>query len=153
MTNIRLATIHDLDALVQIEEASFAPDKYHLQTRQQYRHLLTRGNCDILLALDDQTPSGMLSIFYRKGANWGRMYSIAVKPEFQKGRIGKDLYLAFEKRLHEKKLRYALLEIRADNQRHLDRYLGLGYKEVRRAADYYPNGSACIKLKKDLHGS
>lgn len=150
MTTIRIASIQDLDALVDIEEAAFPPEKYHVQTRAQYRHLLTKGNCEILLAEEKGIPTGMLSIFYRKGANWGRMYSIAVKPEFQKGTIGKDLYAAFEKRLKEKKLKYALLEIRADNSRHFDRYINLGYKEARRVADYYPDGASCIKLKKAL---
>lgn len=152
MTAIKIATIKDLDALVEIEEASFDPAKYHVQTRSQYRHLLTKGNCEILLAHDGKTATGMLSIFYRKGANWGRMYSIAVKPEFQKGTIGKDLYNSYEKRLKDKKIRYALLEIRADNHHHLNRYLNLGYKEVRRVPDYYADGAPCIKLKKDLHG-
>jgi hypothetical protein len=42
------------------------------------------------------------------------------------------------------------MEIRADNRKLLDRYLGLGYSRYRDVADYYPDGSGCIKLKRNL---
>lgn len=145
---IRPATIHDIDALCALEQRAFSADKYHLMKRAQYRHLLTKGNADLIVALDGEKLCGMVMLLYRAGGKMARMYSIAVDPDYQGGEVGKKLFEAAQGQVSEKGLQGMIIEIRTDNQRHLERYQKHGYKIDRQVADYYPDGSPCYKLKK-----
>ena len=147
---IRLATLEDLPALWGMEQHCFDERIYHRTSRRQYRYLLQHGNADILIACTHKQVIGAAVIFYRKNSKAGRLYSIAVLPEYQGGEIGKALFEAYEKRLIEKNLALALLEIRADNHKHKERYLAQGYQLIKTLPDYYPDGSSALKLRKKL---
>lgn len=148
MTTIRPAIINDATALAALEQDAFDPDFYHLMRKSQFSRLIKKGNADILVAEDNGKLVGMVIILYRRLSKLGRMYSIAVHPDFQGRDIGRRLFEAMENRLKEKQLRGALLEIRADNTDHLERYQNLGYLLIRILPDYYPDGCSGLKLEK-----
>ncbi|MCB1652011.1 MAG: GNAT family N-acetyltransferase [Alphaproteobacteria bacterium] len=145
---IRRAQTSDISDLTRIETRTFDPEKYHLTSRANLRHLLNKGNAELWLAFKDKTPCGMTILLFRKNMSWGRLYSIAVLPEFQGGDIGKKLFEHAENTIKAKKLRGMILEIRADNTRHKERYLKRGYTLWGQTPNYYPDGAPCIKLKK-----
>lgn len=148
MPNIRLATIDDAAALAALEQKAFDPDFFHLMSKSQFSRLIKKGNADILVAEEDQRLIGVVVILYRKRSKLGRMYSIAVHPDFQGRDVGKSLFEAMENRLKEKDMRGALLEIRADNTDHLARYQKQGYRLTRIMPEYYPDGCAGLKLER-----
>lgn len=148
LSPIRLANEQDAAALAALEARAFDPAYYHLMSSNQYRHLLTKGNADILVTERNGMLCGALILLYRANSAFGRMYSIAVDPDFQGGEVGKALFEAMEAHVREKGMRGVLLEIRDDNIRHYERYIRLGYAENGRVADYYPDGHGCIKMKK-----
>ena len=47
---VRLADIRDIDGICRVEDTAFDTAKYHTSSRASFRHLLTRGNADILVA-------------------------------------------------------------------------------------------------------
>lgn len=146
--NIRTAKPEDTNALYEIETACFNPDQYHQTHKRQIRYLLTKGNADILLLEDKTGICGYSIILYKKRSTLGRLYSIAVKPELQGGEIGKKIFDASENAVKKRGLKGMILEIREDNNRHLERYLKLGYTQFGKAPDYYPDRASCLKLKK-----
>ncbi|QDU81253.1 ribosomal-protein-alanine N-acetyltransferase [Polystyrenella longa] len=148
---LRAARINDLDDLLQIESESFSTESYPLTSRRQFRYLLTKAkNVELFVACLDKNVVGYGLLFFRKNSFWGRLYSISVRPEYQGGAVGKQLFERAEQRIRKRKQKGMLLEIRADNQKHLKRYLGLGYQLIDTIPDYYPDGSAALKLRKEL---
>lgn len=147
---IRRATRNDLSAIGELERRAFDLRIYPLTSPRQYRYLLDKGNADILVVESEGTVCGAAVILYRRSAHYGRLYSIAVAPEFQGGTIGKALFEAVEATIRRKGLKGVLLEIRSDNHRHYQRYLSIGYQEIRRLPEYYPDGGDGIKLRKDF---
>lgn len=145
---LRQAGLADLDALCAVEKESFDPLHYPLTTRRQFRYLLSKGNCEIWVAVRQDKICGMVVLFFRKNTYVGRLYSIVVHPDFQGGLIGKALFEASEAVIKAKGLKGMVLEIRGDNARHLVRYQKLGYVAVDILPDYYPDGMAAIKLRK-----
>ncbi len=148
--SIRLANKQDAAALAALEVRAFDTARYHLMNRAQYRRLLTKGNADVLVAEQGGAICGALVILYRRISYFGRMYSIAVDPDFQGGDVGKSLFDTMERMVNEKGLKGVILEIRDDNKAHFERYARLGYTENGRVSDYYPDGRGCIKMKKEF---
>ena len=140
----------DLDRLVAIEAAAFDPADYLLMTRRQFAAHITNPKATILVARDPaHGPVGYALCFRRRGTRYLRLYSLAVDPAFQGGRVGAELFQAVEAAAKRARLGVQL-EIRADNRKLLERYLGLGYGRYRDVPDYYPDGAPCIKLKKNF---
>lgn len=145
---LRLASVKDLDALVDLEGRCFDSSLYHQTPRRQFRYLIQKGNAEIWLSQKNGTICGSIILFFRKNSRFGRLYSINVLPEYRGGDIGKILFQKAEERSKKKAGSGMLLEIREDNLSHLERYKRIGYKIVGRVGDYYPDNAACIKLKK-----
>lgn len=150
---IRLASLSDLNGLCKVEAESFDTTKYHTSSRRQFRHLLTKGQADILVAVNGDDVVGSAVIFYRSTSRFGRFYSLAVRPDFQGGSIGKDLFAAVEKRIKDKGLSGILLEIRGDNAKLLERYIALGYVRTGSLPAYYADGCDGIKMRKTFSGT
>lgn len=147
---IRRAHSRDVSTLQTIEMQAFDAAKYDLTSGRQFRYLVSKGNAEIWLACEKDKVLGYITMLYRKNSHFGRLYSIAVLPEYQGKTVGKALFEHAEKTVLKHKAKGMLLEIREDNTRALNRYLGLGYNVTGRVADYYPDHSACVKMKKVL---
>lgn len=147
---IRQALVSDVDALCILERNVFDVTRFHLVSKRQFRYLLTKGNAEIWVADDDGSILGAAILFFRKNYAYGRLYSIAVDPSAQGGNVGRALFEAVENRVVAKGLKGMAQEVRADNERLLQRYLKIGYTVYGEEADYYPDGASCIKLRRDL---
>jgi len=145
---IRNATLADLDTLTQLERIVFDPNKYPISSRRNFEHLLKYGKAVVLVAEDQNIIRGMAVLLFRKTSKFGRLYSIGVDPAYQGGEFGKALFSSAEYLVKEQGLIGMVLEIRADNVKHRDRYVSSGYKIIEKLQDYYPDGSSGLKLKK-----
>ena len=144
------ARMADLDRLVAIEGAAFDPALYVWMTRRQFAAHLASPRALILVARDPAAGIvGYALCFRRRGTGYLRLYSLAVDPAFQGGRVGAELFKSVEDAARREGLGVQL-EIRADNGKLLDRYLGLCYVRYRDVAEYYPDGAGCIKLKREM---
>lgn len=148
MPNIRLANKDDIAQLVALEKNAFDPSQYHLTSRRQFHHLVTKANAQIWVFEIDSTIAGAAVLLYRRGSGYIRFYSLCVDPQFQGHNVGKELFVFCENLVSEKAMAGMLLEVRADNTKLLQRYENIGYSRVRSVADYYPDHMACIKMKK-----
>lgn len=148
MVMIRKASIDDVEVIDAIEKKVFDTACYDLTSKMQYRYLLTKGNAEIWLAEHCGTICGAIVLFFKRNSAWGRLYSIAVLPEFQGKEIGKNLFEQAEHRIKQRRLKGMTLEVRKDNRKHIERYTKLGYQPYYEVVDYYPDGESCLKMKK-----
>lgn len=151
---LRQATLDDLDRLLAIEQQAFPADLFHQISRRQYRYLLTRARAEIWLAAlqgsADPLACGASILLFRKGADFARLYSIAVLPSGQGQGVGSALMAQAEDRARDRGLSALCQEVRADNQALIDRHRRNGYRPYGQTPAYYPDGTACLKLIKDL---
>ena len=82
---IRLATEHDLAALVRLEEAAFAKDRF---TKEQIDYLLTASRATTFIIEDRSTTLGAACVLWRKSQRGARLYNIAVNPAYRGKGIG-----------------------------------------------------------------
>jgi ribosomal protein S18 acetylase RimI-like enzyme len=145
------ASLADVDGLFAVEQAAFDPRLYTLMTKRQFsRHIGSRTAVFLVARGSAGEPIGYALGFLKENTGYLRLYSLAVDPAHQGGRVGAELFGATEAAARSRGLKGVQLEIREDNARLHERYLRLGYHEYRRVPDYYPDGAACIKLKRDL---
>jgi [ribosomal protein S18]-alanine N-acetyltransferase len=142
------ATLEHLDQLVNLENDAFDTARYHILSRRSFRNLLTKGNADIYIAVQNSNISGAIIILYRKGSRFGRLYSLAVHHQFRGGGIGRTLFNHAEAVIRKKGLAGLLLETRSDNRKLLDFYLSTGCETIGELDHYYPDGLSAVKLKK-----
>ena len=148
---IEPAVPEDLDRLVAIETAAFDPALYTPMSRRQFRKHIGSERAILLVARDEAGMAvGYALGFASRASRYVRFYSLAVDPATQGGRVGAELFPALEEAARRRGSRGVQCEIRADNDKLLGRYTGLGYVPYRRVADYYPDGETCIKMKRDF---
>jgi ribosomal protein S18 acetylase RimI-like enzyme len=95
--------------------------------------------------------AGDIILFWRKGSNTARIYSIVVDPEFQKGGFGSLLLDAAEKLAGQRRCRRLVLEVRETNTRAIAFYRRKGYRPFGTLPGYYPDGTAALRFEKILN--
>jgi ribosomal protein S18 acetylase RimI-like enzyme len=143
---LRSAELADLDALLSLEQ-TFPGDRLG---RASFRHLLSRGNADVILAEGGGRVLGDAVVLYRRGFHSARLYSLAVA-EAARGRgVGRMLLSEAEERARARGCVSLRLEVREDNAAALRLYERAGFEVVGRTAEYYEDGSAALRLRKRL---
>lgn len=144
---IRRASLDDVAALVEIENASFAGDRLD---RRRFRYLLAHAHGALLVDAMGDGVRGYVLLLFRANATIARLYSIATHP----GHLGRGVATALvdaaerQARLHGHAC--LRLEIRADNAASLALFRARGYREFGRHAAYYHDGMDALRLQKRL---
>lgn len=152
---IRPATPEDAVPLAAIEAAAFDPARYDgmLMNARTFRRHAAGANA-LLVAEDLARPGhpvcGYALGFVKRGSPYVRFVSLAILPEHGGKGAGRLLFEAIEDFARQHRYRGVRLEIREDNTRLLDRYLGIGYSVFETVPDYYPDGAAAIRMVKDV---
>ena len=94
MMQIRPAALADIDALFQLELASFASDRL---SRRQFRYMLTRAHAQTLIAEADTGLLGYVLVLFSRATSVARLYSIAVAGQARGQGVGRALVTAAEK--------------------------------------------------------
>jgi len=141
----------DISELLHLEQTCFDPKFYSsLLTQSAIQHLIGRGNGIILLSKQEDRLTGYVQIMFRRNFSAGRLYSLAVHPDFQGKSVAKRLVKSMEQTCKALGADTVLLEIRENNQSQRYCYEKLGYLPYRRVTDYYPDGCAAIKMKRKI---
>jgi ribosomal protein S18 acetylase RimI-like enzyme len=144
---IRRAVAVDLPALIALERRAFATD--HLSPRQ-YRHHLTNPGACVLAAVDAGGLLGKAVVFFRKGSDSARLYSIAVDDAARGRGIGEALLRAVERAARERGSVRLRLEVRQDNPGAIRLYERLGYRRFGAYAGFYEDGADAWRYEKTL---
>ncbi|HEY2397261.1 MAG TPA: GNAT family N-acetyltransferase [Rudaea sp.] len=144
---IRRALPADLDALVALERAAFTTD--HLSLRQYQRHLRS-GSAAVLAAVDESELLGKAVVFFHRGSDIGRLYSIAVADAARGRGLGEALLMAAERTAYRHGARRMRLEVRQDNAAAIRLYERMGYRRFGAYAGFYEDSADAWRYEKGL---
>ncbi|HEX7815804.1 N-acetyltransferase [Dyella sp.] len=148
---VRRAELSDLDDLVALEDATFDSDRL---SRAQYRRHLDSDSALVLVAsANHRRFLGTAVVFFRKGTQVARLYSIASKPEARGKGVGSALIEAAEDAARARHCHALRLEVRTDNDNAIRLYQRLGYREIGRYERYYQDGMAALRFERMLVGT
>ena len=144
----RHASLDDLDALVALEEASFSGDK---MSRRSWRHAVTSSTIAVLVApLPDGQLGGCAVLFFRRGSDEGRIYSIAVAAAARGRGLGRLLVQAGEDAARRRDCTSLRAEIRVDNAASRALFAAAGYAEFGLKTAYYEDGQDAVLVRRKL---
>ena len=156
---IRRATAADVPDLVRLERRAFDPRLYTPMSPARFRANVASPTCEAFVFVEEEgRPNAGAVLGYslglrRRGGDWLRFYSLAVDASAKGRGIGEALFHHFEENARALGLSTVLLEIREDNAFLRERYTRYGYEIYRRVEAYYPDGCACLKMRRRLAGT
>lgn len=143
MTPFRRALLSDLDRLVALEEASFAPS--HQEPRSVLRRAVKSSAQEVWIR-----ETGDAALFLRHYPRSLRIVSIAVHPEAQGRSYGRALLdLTFD-RAKDLGRAQVILEAETSNPSLVAWYERHGFVRLRRLPDYYGAGDHAWKMARWL---
>lgn len=145
--HIRRATIDDLAELVVLENSSFAIER--MSERQLRRHLESL-TAEILVATRERRVVGAAVVFFRRGSDIARLYSIAVAAGERGNGLGEALLMRVAHSARRRGDRRLRLEVRSDNQAAQRLYERLGYRHFGSHSGYYEDGHDAFRYEKRL---
>jgi [ribosomal protein S18]-alanine N-acetyltransferase len=144
---IRRATLADLDALVELEQAAFMTDRL---SRRQYRRHLQGASAVVLAAADGPGLIGSAVVFFRHNSAVARLYSIAVADAARGRGIARALLAAAEKAARRRSAGHLRLEVRRDNAAAIRLYERRGYSLFGTLRRFYEDGADAWRYEKPL---
>ena len=149
---VRAARLDDLDALVALENATFATDRAE---RRAIRHAIRSPSMTVLVALLDEGEGacvlvGAATLEFRRNSRIARLSSIAVASSRIGLGLGGRLLTAVEDEARRHGCTRLRLEVRADNGAGLRLYERRGYKRFDIREDYYEDGMEAWRYERVL---
>jgi ribosomal protein S18 acetylase RimI-like enzyme len=144
---LRPATLADLDTLQVIETRCFDIDR---MSRRSMSYMIQKGNCDFIVACLDDIVIGYILILYHKGTHLGRIYSLAVLPEYRGRQIGEHLLRQAEDIASDHNCIYMRLEVHPNNKGAIRLYEANGYKKFDTVEDYYEDHADALRYQKRI---
>ena len=149
LSNIRNAVLADLDALLEIETASFDGDRL---SRRSYRALILRDSAKVLIADDGDGAAASAVLLFNRATSVARIYSIAVHPRVRGRGLARAILRAAEKAALARDCALLRLETRADNLAAQTLFAKEGFAQVGHVPAYYEVGADALKLERCLWG-
>ncbi|MBC3767792.1 GNAT family N-acetyltransferase [Neptunicella marina] len=144
---IRLASLDDASALLNVENQCFVTDKI---PRRQMRYLLSKGKTRVWLAEYQGNVLGYALMFVPKHPRPARLYSLAVLAESRGLQIGNKLLNAALSDVKQLGYDKAVLEVRNSHHVVQQLYRKFGFSPVKTIEDYYQDGEAALKMAANL---
>lgn len=145
--HVRRAVDSDLPQLIALENRVFVSDR--LSDRQWKQHLES-NTAKVLVASIDRELIGASVLFFRRGSDIARIYSLAVAPESRGIGVGATLLDASEEAARAHHCKRIRLEVRSDNPSAQRLYLRRGYAGIGYRAAYYEDGTNALRYEKTL---
>jgi ribosomal-protein-alanine N-acetyltransferase len=144
---IRSARAADLDALVELEHQTFTTDRV---SRAQYRRHIAGTTAAVLVAEHDARMVASAVVFFRRGSDGARLYSVAVSDRARGQGIGDILVGAAEQAARHRGSRRIYLEVRHGNTGAIRLYERRGYRRIGAIPEFYEDGEDAWRYQKDL---
>jgi [ribosomal protein S18]-alanine N-acetyltransferase len=134
-SNIRKATLHDFERIVEIEQACFYKNLAY--NRRQLNYLLTKAHSTVLVETQKNIVRGFIIVLYRKGTKVAGIETVNVDPIHRKQGIAKDLLKTAEQIIRKKGITNIRLEVSTANKAALHLYESMGFKKTGFLKNYY----------------
>jgi len=142
---IRRAIYSDLKQIYNIEKTSF---KYPYPYRLFLFYLNLFPDLFLVMELESKIIGYCISIIEKK--HIGHIISIAILPEYRRKGSGKLLLNEAISKLMEKNVKIIKLEVSESNIPAIKMYEKLGFIKVDKIEHYYPDGSSCWIMIKEI---
>jgi ribosomal-protein-alanine acetyltransferase len=146
-THVRSARAADLDALVELEHHTFTTDRL---SRAQYRRHIAGKTAAVLVAEHDARLIGSAVVFFRRGSDGARLYSVAVSDRARGQGVGDVLVDAAELAARHRGSHRIFLEVRRSNAGAIRLYERRGYHRIGAIPGFYEDGEDAWRYQKDL---
>ena len=150
---LRPAKLADVDAIVDLENASFSTPHEQFN-RRQVRYLIGSAKAEALVAeLRGQVMGWGVAIRRRLAGGRreiGRIYGLAVHPEGRGMNIGQALLGRLLNRLSQRGIQRVWLEVRADNIAAIRLYERFGFLADRQLPHYYRRAMHAIRMVRNI---
>lgn len=143
--HVRRATINDLAALVELENAAFEVER---MSARQLRGHLESLSAEVFVAIRERRVVGAAVLFFRRRHRVARLYSIAVAAGERGHGIGDLLLGTAEQAAQRRGSRALRLEVRVDNRAAQRLYERHGYRGFATRAGYYEDGMDARRYEK-----
>jgi len=147
MLQVRAARRDELDALVALEQASFASD---CLSRRQYLHHLASPCARVFAAVGADCLAGAAVLLFRRGTRVARLYSLAVAADMRGRGVARRLLEAAEHAARARDCTRLRLEVRADNRAAQALYEQAGFRRYGQRTSYYADGTDAWLYEKPL---
>ena len=148
--SLRAATPHDLDAIMQLERASFPTDAW---SDAMMREELASPHGRYLVLEEAGRLIGYGGIRAVRGGTDADIQTIALVESARGRGRGRGLLRSLLAAAGERRVREVFLEVRADNPVAQALYVSEGFVELARRPNYYqPDGVDAIVMRLDLRG-
>lgn len=145
-SDIRSATVSDLQDICVVELASFAADAYPSYLLER---LILDGDSDFLVLNDIKGKvAGYCVSRIERGKS--HLISIAVLPNYRRMGIACMMVTELINRIRQRDVTELVLEVRVSNSAAFQLYNKLGFKEDCVINGYYSDGSSAIRMRKFL---
>jgi ribosomal protein S18 acetylase RimI-like enzyme len=144
---LRAGRLHDLDALIALEQAVFNTD---ILSRRSFRRFIAGRNATVIVAQADGELAGYVLVLYPPHSKHARLYSIAVAPHIGRRGVGPLLLAAAERAARRRGRRAMRLEVHERNGRAIIRYEKSGYRLFGRHRRYYDDRGDALRFEKAL---
>ncbi|MDI9246903.1 ribosomal protein S18-alanine N-acetyltransferase [Marinobacter sp. CHS3-4] len=145
--NLRQASIHDLNALVELENRCFTEDRL---SRRSFRRFLDMPRDRLIVAESAEGLVGYCLVLMSAATRLARIYSIAVLPTLRGKGVGQQLIERAEAEAVEADRIVMRLEVREDNAAAIKLYKRLGYRQFGTFRDYYEDHSNALRFERRI---
>ncbi len=137
----------DLDALVALEERCFNIDQL---SRRNFAWMICKGHSALWVAMAGDVLAGYVLVLFRTGTSLGRIYSIAVNPDFRGQQIGDALLQVAESAARAAGCAGMRLEVRPNNTVAIRLYERHGYRQFAVYRRFYEDGTDALRFGKRI---
>ena len=145
---MRRATVHDLDAIMRLERATFTDDAW---PEDAMRRELESPHGYYLVAVDVDDPDAQLlgyaGLLAPADGGQGDIQTIAVAPDARGVGLGRGLMHALITKARRRGVAELFLEVRADNPVARALYESLGFEEIGLRRRYYRGGIDAVLMR------
>lgn len=146
--NVRSALLADLDALVNLEQASFISDQL---SQRSFRRYIQSEHSDLLVAVAaNGALLGYGLVLKRKGTRLARLYSLAVAKIARGKGVAQLLLDKLENCAAQNERHYMRLEVAKNNSSAIALYEKCGYRIFGEYIDYYDDHTDALRMHKRI---
>jgi ribosomal-protein-alanine N-acetyltransferase len=145
--HVRRAITSDLPKLVALENRIFSSDC--LSARQWKQHLES-NTAIVYVASIEREVIGAGVLFFRRGNDIARIYSLAVAEESRGIGVGEALLEACEEAAQARHCKRMRVEVRRDNHGAQRLYLRRGFTQIGERSAYFEDGTDAFRYEKQF---
>jgi ribosomal protein S18 acetylase RimI-like enzyme len=142
-----IAVTEDVGGLVELEEMCFETDRLEAK---QFRYFIKKPTTLVVTAKHKNKIIAGAIVLFRKNSRIGRLYSLAVHPEYRMRGVARTINNFMENSVLKFRCREIRLEVRKDNKRAIKFYEKNGYESFGEYKKFYEDGADALRLHKVL---